>query len=168
MATSTTQRGTSLIAGLVYFQLAAGMILFGSATPVSKIVTDAMPVFVGSTLSRKRVRPLREVCALGFRSQAAFLITDLMNQRSGLLEHLRPPRAVGQCFRPTEPESRLRRLSANHSAAARPQEQIGGVGNILVLCGGVARSRQCAAHAAIIQRKAPFISRFQEGSSGLP
>jgi drug/metabolite transporter (DMT)-like permease len=30
--------------------LAAGMILFGSATPISKIVTDAMPVFVGSLL----------------------------------------------------------------------------------------------------------------------
>ncbi|WP_375201871.1 DMT family transporter [Hyphococcus sp.] len=30
--------------------LAAGMILFGSATPVSKIVTDAMPVFVASLL----------------------------------------------------------------------------------------------------------------------
>ena len=52
MAISTPERGTraSLLAGLVYFQLAAGMILFGSATPVSKIVTDAMPVFVGSTL----------------------------------------------------------------------------------------------------------------------
>ncbi|WP_165793605.1 DMT family transporter [Hyphococcus luteus] len=30
--------------------LAAGMILFGSATPVSKIVTGAMPVFIGSLL----------------------------------------------------------------------------------------------------------------------
>jgi drug/metabolite transporter (DMT)-like permease len=50
MANATTQRSTSLLSGLVYFQLAAGMILFGSATPVSKLVTDAMPVFVGSGL----------------------------------------------------------------------------------------------------------------------
>lgn len=33
----------------VYAQLALGMIVFGSATPVSKIVTEAMPVFVGAT-----------------------------------------------------------------------------------------------------------------------
>ena len=32
-----------------YAQLALGMIVFGSATPVSKIVTEAMPVFVGAT-----------------------------------------------------------------------------------------------------------------------
>lgn len=38
------------LAGLIYFQLAAGMILFGSATPVSKLVTEAMPVAVGSAL----------------------------------------------------------------------------------------------------------------------
>jgi drug/metabolite transporter (DMT)-like permease len=51
MTTSTTQRsGSSPFAGLVYLQLAAGMILFGSATPVSKLVTEAMPVFVGSAL----------------------------------------------------------------------------------------------------------------------
>jgi len=50
MATSTPERGGSRGAGLIYFQLAAGMILFGSATPVSKLVTDAMPVFIGSTL----------------------------------------------------------------------------------------------------------------------
>jgi drug/metabolite transporter (DMT)-like permease len=31
-------------------QLALGMAVFGSATPVSKIVTGAMPVFVGSAL----------------------------------------------------------------------------------------------------------------------
>jgi drug/metabolite transporter (DMT)-like permease len=35
---------------LVYVQLAVGMILFGSATPVSKIIVDAMPLFVGSGL----------------------------------------------------------------------------------------------------------------------
>jgi drug/metabolite transporter (DMT)-like permease len=34
----------------VYAQLALGMAVFGSATPVSKIVTSAMPVFVGSAL----------------------------------------------------------------------------------------------------------------------
>jgi hypothetical protein len=34
----------------VYAQLAIGMAVFGSATPVSKIVTSAMPVFVGSAL----------------------------------------------------------------------------------------------------------------------
>jgi len=52
MATSASHRGARapLLAGLVYVQLAAGMILFGSATPVSKLVTDAMPVFIGSTL----------------------------------------------------------------------------------------------------------------------
>jgi drug/metabolite transporter (DMT)-like permease len=52
MATSASHRGARapLFAGLVYFQLAAGMILFGSATPVSKLVIDAMPVFIGSTL----------------------------------------------------------------------------------------------------------------------
>lgn len=50
MATSTTGRGSQRLTGLVYIQLAAGMILFGSATPVSKLVTEAMPVFVGSTL----------------------------------------------------------------------------------------------------------------------
>lgn len=52
MATAASHRGPRkpLLAGLVYFQLAAGMILFGSATPVSKIVTEAMPVFIGSTL----------------------------------------------------------------------------------------------------------------------
>lgn len=33
-----------------FAQLAAGMAVFGSATPVSKIVTGAMPVFVGSGL----------------------------------------------------------------------------------------------------------------------
>ena len=36
--------------GTVYAQLALGMAVFGSATPVSKIVTSAMPVFVGSAL----------------------------------------------------------------------------------------------------------------------
>lgn len=35
---------------LVRLQLAAGMIVFGSATPVSKIVTGAMPPFLGSLL----------------------------------------------------------------------------------------------------------------------
>ncbi|WP_340119470.1 DMT family transporter [Pelagibius sp. 7325] len=52
MATSASHRGARapLFAGLVYVQLAAGMILFGSATPVSKLVTDAMPVFIGATL----------------------------------------------------------------------------------------------------------------------
>lgn len=34
--------------GLTRIQLALGMAVFGSATPVSKIVTGAMPVFVGS------------------------------------------------------------------------------------------------------------------------
>jgi drug/metabolite transporter (DMT)-like permease len=34
----------------VYAQLALGMAAFGSATPVSKIVTAAMPVFIGSAL----------------------------------------------------------------------------------------------------------------------
>jgi drug/metabolite transporter (DMT)-like permease len=34
----------------VYAQLALGMAVFGSATPVSKLVTSAMPVFVGSAL----------------------------------------------------------------------------------------------------------------------
>jgi drug/metabolite transporter (DMT)-like permease len=34
----------------VYARLALGMAVFGSATPVSKIVTEAMPVFVGSLL----------------------------------------------------------------------------------------------------------------------
>ncbi len=34
----------------VHLQLASGMAVFGSATPVSKIVTAAMPVFVGSAL----------------------------------------------------------------------------------------------------------------------
>jgi drug/metabolite transporter (DMT)-like permease len=33
-----------------YIQLAAGMTIFGSATPVSKIVTATMPVFIGSGL----------------------------------------------------------------------------------------------------------------------
>ena len=33
-----------------YAQLALGMAAFGSATPVSKIVTQAMPVFVASAL----------------------------------------------------------------------------------------------------------------------
>ncbi len=53
MATSkqhSTSKGSSALAGLIYFQLAAGMILFGSATPVSKLVTEAMPVAVGSAL----------------------------------------------------------------------------------------------------------------------
>lgn len=52
MATDPSPHGArvSQFSGLIYFQLAAGMILFGSATPVSKIVTEAMPVFVGSTL----------------------------------------------------------------------------------------------------------------------
>lgn len=40
-------RPSSLI---VYAQLALGMATFGSATPVSKIVTAAMPVFIGSAL----------------------------------------------------------------------------------------------------------------------
>lgn len=40
--------GRAAFPGLVYLQLAAGMIVFGSATPVSKLVTGAMPVFVGS------------------------------------------------------------------------------------------------------------------------
>ncbi|HEX6267722.1 MAG TPA: DMT family transporter [Burkholderiales bacterium] len=39
-------RGSSV----VYAQLALGMAAFGSATPVSKIVTAAMPVFIGSAL----------------------------------------------------------------------------------------------------------------------
>ncbi|HSA82550.1 MAG TPA: DMT family transporter, partial [Geminicoccaceae bacterium] len=34
----------------VYARLALGMAVFGSATPVSKVVTGAMPVFVGSLL----------------------------------------------------------------------------------------------------------------------
>ncbi|MGD1877627.1 MAG: DMT family transporter [Kiloniellaceae bacterium] len=51
MATSkphSASKGSPALAGLIYFQLAAGMILFGSATPVSKLVTEAMPVAVGS------------------------------------------------------------------------------------------------------------------------
>jgi drug/metabolite transporter (DMT)-like permease len=35
---------------LVYAQLAAGMAIFGSATPMSKIVTEAFPVFLASGL----------------------------------------------------------------------------------------------------------------------
>jgi len=35
---------------LVYIQLALGMVLYGSATPVSKIVTAEMPVFIGSIM----------------------------------------------------------------------------------------------------------------------
>lgn len=35
---------------LTYVQLGLGMAVFGSATPVSKIVTQAMPVFIGSGL----------------------------------------------------------------------------------------------------------------------
>lgn len=35
---------------ITYAQLAGGMAVFGSATPVSKIVTGAMPVFIGSLL----------------------------------------------------------------------------------------------------------------------
>ncbi|GAB4391585.1 MAG: DMT family transporter [Kiloniellaceae bacterium] len=46
----TSSQKSPALAGLIYFQLAAGMILFGSATPVSKLVTEAMPVFVGSAL----------------------------------------------------------------------------------------------------------------------
>lgn len=42
--------GTSRASSVVYFQLAAGMIIFGSATPVSRLVAEAMPVFVGSGL----------------------------------------------------------------------------------------------------------------------
>src|SRR5690606_20302490 len=34
----------------LWVQLPAGMAVFGSATPVSKIVTGAMPVFVGAGL----------------------------------------------------------------------------------------------------------------------
>lgn len=45
-----SRKGAPSLAGLIYFQLAAGMILFGSATPVSKLVTEAMPVAVGSAL----------------------------------------------------------------------------------------------------------------------
>ncbi|MEQ9640244.1 MAG: DMT family transporter [Alphaproteobacteria bacterium] len=45
--TTTPDRNSS---PLTYAQLLLGMATFGSATPVSKIVTDAMPVFVGSTL----------------------------------------------------------------------------------------------------------------------
>lgn len=37
-------------APLLYGQLAAGMIIFGSATPVSKIVAAEMPIFIGSLL----------------------------------------------------------------------------------------------------------------------
>lgn len=47
-ADTTSERGGTGL--LLHAQLAAGMILFGSATPVSKIVTDVMPVFVGSGL----------------------------------------------------------------------------------------------------------------------
>lgn len=36
--------------GITHAQLGLGMAVFGSATPVSKIVTQAMPVFVGSGL----------------------------------------------------------------------------------------------------------------------
>lgn len=36
--------------GAVYAQLALGMAAFGSATPISKIVTGAMPPFIGSAL----------------------------------------------------------------------------------------------------------------------
>lgn len=36
--------------GLTYAQLGFGMAVFGSATPVAKIVTQAMPVFIGSGL----------------------------------------------------------------------------------------------------------------------
>jgi len=42
------ERDGSGRAPLVAAQLAAGMIIFGSATPVSKIVTAEMPIFVGS------------------------------------------------------------------------------------------------------------------------
>lgn len=49
-APQISRQKSPVLAGLIYFQLAAGMILFGSATPVSKLVTEAMPVFVGSAL----------------------------------------------------------------------------------------------------------------------
>ncbi|MEQ9077131.1 MAG: DMT family transporter [Sandaracinaceae bacterium] len=45
-----SQRDEESGGALVRFQLAAGMIVFGSATPVSKIVTGAMPPFIGSLL----------------------------------------------------------------------------------------------------------------------
>lgn len=42
--------GAESNSALTISQLAAGMILFGSATPISKLVADAMPVFVGASL----------------------------------------------------------------------------------------------------------------------
>lgn len=45
-----SRRAAKLPALPVHAQLALGMAVFGSATPVSKIVTTAMPVFVGSAL----------------------------------------------------------------------------------------------------------------------
>ncbi|QDZ02198.1 DMT family transporter [Nitratireductor mangrovi] len=69
--TSQDARSGDLLAdGTVYAQLALGMIIFGSATPVSKIVTDAMPVFVGAALR----------CALG----AAVLAPIAWSQRRKL------------------------------------------------------------------------------------
>lgn len=51
MAQATDKSGEARSgARAVHAQLALGMAVFGSATPVSKIVTGAMPVFVGSAL----------------------------------------------------------------------------------------------------------------------
>jgi drug/metabolite transporter (DMT)-like permease len=49
-ASMTEQKTAESSDALAFACLASGMILFGSATPVSKIVTDVMPVFVGSLL----------------------------------------------------------------------------------------------------------------------
>ena len=35
---------------LIYVQLFLGMVIFGSGTPISKIITDAFPTFVASGL----------------------------------------------------------------------------------------------------------------------
>jgi len=46
----TETRPRADASAIVYAQLAAGMIVFGSATPVSKLVTQDTPVFIGSAL----------------------------------------------------------------------------------------------------------------------
>ncbi len=49
-ATNRPATSHQMGSGLVFAQLTLGMIAFGSATPVSKMLTEAMPVFVASGL----------------------------------------------------------------------------------------------------------------------
>lgn len=74
MANHPHQERASNNSWAVYGQLALGMVIFGSGTPISKILTDAFPVFVASSWVCNRL--CRSVADLARTRPYAFQTLD--------------------------------------------------------------------------------------------